>query len=81
MFYTYIIYSEIADKYYVGQTSNVLERIKKHQNKNKGFTNQAKDWKIFYQKPFDSRSQAMAHEKEIKSWKSRKMIIKLIDDN
>jgi len=78
MFHTYILYSKTADKFYVGATSSIEERLKKHNNKNKGFTQQACDWEIVYRKEFNEMSQALNHEKEIKNWKSRKMIVKLI---
>ena len=81
MFYTYILYSISSDKYYIGSTENPEERLKKHQNKNKGFTNQADDWEFVYQKSFETKNEAILHENQIKKWKSRKMIIKLIHDN
>jgi putative endonuclease len=80
MFYTYILYSKATDKYYIGATSSLDGRLKKHNNKNKGFTQQAEDWEIVYQKKFSEKADALKHEKEIKNWKSRKMIIKLIEN-
>jgi len=80
MYHTYILFSEFTDKYYIGQTSNILERLQKHNSKNKGFTNQADDWGIVYRKSFDTRAEALSHEKQIKKWKSRKMILKLIEN-
>ena len=78
MFYTYILYSPSKDKYYIGATENPEERIKKHNNKNKGFTNQSSDWEIVFLKAFDDKKEALAFEKTIKSWKSRIKIQKLI---
>jgi len=78
MFCTYILYSESADKYYVGSTNDINSRLKKHNNKNKGYTNRSSDWKIVYKKDFVNRTDAIMFEKEIKSWKSRTMIQKLI---
>ena len=80
MYHTYILFSEFADKYYIGQTSNIQERLQKHNSKNKGFTNQADDWVIVYRKSFDTRAEALSHEKQIKKWKSRKMIRNLIEN-
>ncbi|AEA44521.1 Excinuclease ABC C subunit domain protein [Fluviicola taffensis DSM 16823] len=79
MFYTYILYSSSKDKFYIGSSENPPERLKKHNNKNKGFTNQTHDWKIVFTQGFDTRAEAMAFEKKIKNWKSRSMIQKLID--
>jgi putative endonuclease len=79
MFYTYIIYSNKADKFYIGATENLEQRLAKHRNKNKGFTNQADDWQIVYSKEFQTKSEALAYERQIKSWKSKKKIISLIE--
>ena len=63
MFYTYIIYTPSKDRFYIGASENPSERLKKHNAKNKGFTQQAADWKIVYQKEFPSKSEALKHEK------------------
>jgi len=81
MFYTYILYSQTADKYYVGSSSNPEDRLKKHRNKSKGFTNQAADWEFVFLKSFEDKSHALSYEREIKSWKSRKKIEKLIAES
>ncbi len=79
MFYTYILYSEILNNYYVGFTTiSVESRLKKHLVSKKGFTSRTKDWKIIYVEKFDKKQDAAAREKEIKSWKSKIKIEKLI---
>ena len=78
MFYTYIIYSKTIDSYYVGASENINERLKKHKNSSKGFTNRANDWEIVYSKEFSTKQESLIFEKQIKSWKSRKMIEKLL---
>jgi len=78
MFYTYILYSNSADKFYIGATENLENRLAKHRNKNKGFTNQATDWQIVFSKNFETKIEALALERTIKNWKSKKMILKLI---
>ncbi len=47
-YYFYIIYSQQLDKYYVGHTSNLDERLKKHHTNHKGFTGKANDWAVVY---------------------------------
>jgi putative endonuclease len=44
----------------------------------KGFTSKAKDWTIVYSEEFPTKSGAYFREKEIKSWKSKIKIEKLI---
>ena len=78
MFYTYILYSPSKDKFYIGISENPIERLKKHNAKNKGFTNQVKDWEIVFLKEFETKSETLAFEKKIKAWKSKIMIQKLI---
>jgi putative endonuclease len=78
MFYTYILFSKAIDRFYIGISENPTERLKKHRAKNKGFTNQANDWEIVFQRSFENKSEALAFEQLIKSWKSKIKIIKLI---
>ncbi len=74
MFHTYILYSKIKDKYYIGYTGDQLsERVKKHNTNHKGFTGGIADWNLFYFETFESKQLAMMREKQIKSWKSKKM--------
>ncbi len=75
----YILYSSIRDKYYVGHTGDHLaERVRKHNTRHKGFTGGAGDWKVIYTEIFSSKEEAYKREREVKNWKSRKLIEKLI---
>ena len=78
MFHVYILFSAKRNRYYTGFTSNLQERIKTHNTNHKGFTGHVGDWKVVYQEVFNKREEAAAREKEIKNWKSRKLIEKLI---
>lgn len=77
----YIIYSESSDRYYVGQCQDISERIKRHNTGRSKYTKIAIDWKVKYIEKFDSRSEAMIREREIKSKKSRKYIEFLVREN
>lgn len=78
MFFVYIIYSDTLNKFYVGQTADIDKRLCQHNsNQNLG----ANDWKIRYSETFDTRSEAMKREKEIKNKKSRKYLEWLIQQN
>ncbi len=80
MFYTYILHSKHKDKFYIGCSENPDERLKKHNSKNKGFTNQASDWEIVFIKSFEHKIEALGYERTIKNWKSRSLIIKLVSE-
>ena len=48
-FIVYILFSQPAEKYYVGFTGDYLdERLRRHNSEHKGFTGQAGDWEVVY---------------------------------
>ena len=78
-FKVYILSSKIKNKYYIGSTGDeTSERLRKHNTNHKGFTGRTGDWQLVYTETYDTESQARVREKQIKNWKSRKMIEKLI---
>jgi putative endonuclease len=79
MFKFYILYSEGADKFYIGHTGDDLDqRLRRHLSNHSGFTAKVKDWKLVYSENFPSKEQAYTREREVKSWKSKDRIKKLI---
>ena len=80
MFYTYIIYSKTLDKYYVGHTKDLNERIARHNRGGNKYTSKGQPWEIAYFKNFETKELAYKRERQIKGWKSKKMIIKLINE-
>ena len=82
MHYCYILYSKSLDRYYIGSTSQKPEeRLQKHLTNHSGFTGKAKDWEMVYLESFSSKEEAGKRERQIKSWKSKTMIQKLILSN
>ena len=59
---------------------SIEERIQRYLSNHDGFTSKAKDWIIVYQEVFSELSLARSRELQIKSWKSKKAISKLIND-
>jgi len=74
LFYVYIIYSQSLDRYYIGQTQNLQNRLFRHTNSGNKSTKTARDWKLVYQESLQSRAEAVQKEAEIKRKKSRKYI-------
>ncbi len=75
----YIIFSRAIDKFYIGQTSDDLyERIRRHNTNHNGYTGRANDWELVYKKEFTQKSMARKIELQVKNWKSRNMIEKII---
>ncbi|MBS1669556.1 MAG: GIY-YIG nuclease family protein [Bacteroidetes bacterium] len=78
-FFVYILYSKEIDKYYIGFTENVNERLKKHLANHRGFTGKAKDWEIKLIEEFPTKVEAMARESQLKRWKNRARLEVLIN--
>jgi putative endonuclease len=78
-FFLYLIYSLTIDQYYTGHTSDLEDRLYRHNNSGSKSTKKAKDWKIVYMKSFETRSDAMRREVEIKQKRNRKNIEELIN--
>ena len=82
MNFFYILYSNTLNQYYIGHTSEGLdERLRKHLSNHSGFTGKAKDWIVIYFEEFETKSLAYKRELEVKKWKSRVRVEKLINES
>jgi putative endonuclease len=71
MFKFYILYSEGADKFYIGHTGDdIEERLRKHNSNHSGFTGKYNDWRVMYQESHLRKSEAYQRESEVEAWKS-----------
>ncbi len=77
-FVVYILFSETKNRFYIGYTSNLEERIIRHNQKSNGFTGNVNDWEVVYTEKYEVKEQAQKRELQIKSWKSRIKIQELI---
>ena len=82
MYFIYILYSESADKYYVGHTDDYIQRFSDHniQESFDTYTSKHRPWKmkaVFECGP--SRSDALKIERFIKKQKSRRLIETLLN--
>lgn len=72
---TYVLYSELHDKIYVGYTSDLENRLRSHNElATKGWTIRYRPWKLTYKEEFSTRKEAMKREKELKSSRGRDFI-------
>jgi putative endonuclease len=74
MFYAYIIQSKSLNKYYVGSTSNLDERIERHNKGRSRYTKNKGPWVLKYKEEFPNLSLARKRENFIKRQKSKKYI-------
>lgn len=75
-YYVYILYSNVIDRFYIGQTMSVEIRLDKHlqHSMDEAYTKKADDWTVFYQLGCNNRRQALLIEHHIKKMKSRKYL-------
>ncbi|KAF0142759.1 MAG: hypothetical protein FD122_359 [Stygiobacter sp.] len=78
MYYTYILYSPSIGKYYIGYTHDLNLRLERHNSGWGKFSSKGIPWQLVYSEEHMEKSQAIKRENEIKSWKSKKEIEKLI---
>jgi putative endonuclease len=78
VYYLYILQSESTGRFYIGQTQNVPERLVYHNaNYSKSLKNRG-PWRLVFTQQFRTRSEAVRRERQIKLWKDRRMIEKLL---
>ncbi|OYT11851.1 MAG: hypothetical protein B6I18_02655 [Bacteroidetes bacterium 4572_112] len=81
MYWVYILYSKKIDKFYIGSTSNIQNRVEFHNSDyNKIWSRRGKPWELVFSHTFDTNTEALKAEKHIKRQKSRTYISKLINE-
>ena len=79
MFKVYVLHSVSFNKIYIGYTSDIDERMLSHNELGKkGFTLKFRPWTLIYTESFNTKSEAMKREKELKSAQGREFIRRLI---
>ncbi len=66
-FYTYILYSEAHDRFYIGQTENLTNRLNFHNSGHVRSTKLFAPWIIIGFIEKETRSEAMILEKKLKN--------------
>ena len=81
MYFVYAIYNQESQKFYIGQTENLEERIRLHNDKlfKNSYTSRFKgSWKLIYKEEVVDRKIALIREKQLKSYQGRQFIKKFI---
>jgi putative endonuclease len=73
-FYVYILYSEPFDKFYIGQTNDFDERLRRHNNGSEKFTSPYLPWTAQCVIEKLTRSEAMTLEKKLKNLNRMKLV-------
>jgi putative endonuclease len=78
----YAIYNTNSDKIYVGQTKNLAERLKLHNDRTfKSYTSRFPGkWELIYRESAATRLEALQREKQLKSHRGRDFIKQFIPE-
>jgi len=74
MYFTYILYSNLFDKYYIGQTNDVKQRLNRHNRGQVTSTKPYKPWELVLVIQKTSRSEAMILERKLKNLNRKKLL-------
>ena len=79
MFIVYILRSLKSGRFYIGQTRDIRDRIKRHNSGKVKSTRCYAPWEIIYSENLQTRSEACKRELQIKSYKGGEAFHKLIN--
>jgi putative endonuclease len=77
-FHVYILYSRSPDKYYIGSTGDLTDRLHRHNAGRSKYTRAGVPWDLVYTEEYPIRVEAVLRERELKGWKNRERIESLV---
>ncbi|MBI2086599.1 MAG: GIY-YIG nuclease family protein [Candidatus Zambryskibacteria bacterium] len=77
MHWVYIIKS-VNNRYYIGASDNVTRRLNQHNSGRVKSTKSERPWQLIHTERYSTLSESRIREKQIKNWKSRQSIEKLV---
>ena len=78
MWFTYIIYSDSGDCYYIGSAQNPASELERHNLGGNPVTRKDKSWRLVYVEQYPTEPDARRRVREIKAKKSRDYIEQLL---
>jgi putative endonuclease len=81
MFFVYILEALETKRYYIGQTENLDERVRKHNEGKNLSTKPYLPWQIKWYRGYDTRAEAIRVERKLKGIKRRAGLEKFVIEN
>jgi putative endonuclease len=78
MFFVYILEAIESKKYYIGQTQDLQERVRKHNEGRNLSTKAYIPWQLKWWKEFETRSEAVRIERKLKGIKKRVLLERFV---
>ena len=79
-YFVFILYSQKNDRYYVGQTQNLEERLERHNIGRNKSTKSGIPWSLVHYEVVTDRSAALAKERYIKNLGSKRYLNMITKD-
>jgi len=64
--FVYILYSELRDRYYIGSTADVQQRLSRHNAGATSSTKSGRPWVVVYTETLPTRTMALIRESNLK---------------
>jgi putative endonuclease len=75
----YILQSTTTHKFYVGSALDLPSRLAEHERGHSPYTRGRGPWVLVYQEEYSTLIEARRRERQVKSWKSHRSIVELIE--
>lgn len=79
-FYTYIIKGLPTGHFYIGSISDLRKRIDRHNKGGSVYTKKYRPFELIWNESYNTRTEAVRREREIKSWKGNNRFRLLIGE-
>ncbi|MCL4510703.1 MAG: GIY-YIG nuclease family protein [Bacteroidetes bacterium] len=77
-FYVYVLMSLKSKGFYIGQTNNLTDRLRRHNEGRVRSTKAWRPWSLVYFEKYETRAEAMRRERELKSLKGNAKLLDII---
>jgi len=77
MYTVYILKSIENEKYYIGQTKDLVKRLDWHNSSRARWTKRFQPWVLVHSETFQSRSEAIVRERQLKALKNIKQFLNI----
>ena len=78
MFFVYVLHSKKRDRYYIDSTKDIAQRLAQHNAGMTKTTRTLRPWRLVYTEVFETLPEARAREAQIKAWKNRSYMEKVL---
>ena len=75
MYYTYILYSEKRKTFYKGSTSDLTNRIKRHNSGFEKYSKAGAPWRLIWVAEKSTRAEAMVLERKLKNLTVKRLLL------